>query len=221
MRAGNSIAVNAGELAWRKYPHARGEQGRNILFARHSGEIPPCARGTGDRECAGRFAYGNTPMRAGNRLPASPTGGAGGKYPHARGEQRFTFTRPPADAEIPPCARGTAMLERNTRLTERKYPHARGEQQSLGSTRILQREIPPCARGTDCLTWSFIGGGPGNNSGTEFQIRGSVRDMRMHRILQPCQLPPLKFISIPPSCLHKILACHLHPTQTHPPHPSR
>ncbi len=87
-------------------------------------------------------------MRAGNSSLLPNKSARTRKYPHARGEQRFTFTRRPADAEIPPCARGTeyaktqgTWIQGNTPMRagnscrarkvaarRQKYPHARGEQ---------------------------------------------------------------------------------------------
>ncbi len=128
MRAGNRPRGQRRAASGWKYPHARGEQLRVDIISPFSGEIPPCARGTGDANGQLTTSSGNTPMRAGNSRVINARALHAGKYPHARGEQVSVPATWSGCTEIPPCARGTVQSIIPKLRVAMKYPHARGEQ---------------------------------------------------------------------------------------------
>ena len=89
---------------------------------------------------------------------------------------------------------------------QRNYPRSCGEEAGAGERMHGTLELPPLVRGRDCLTWLFIGGGPGNGNGTEFQICGSPGDVPVCWAQQPRQFPPLKFSLFRPAYLYRTQA---------------
>ena len=151
----------------RKYPRVRGEESLCAVCNATTAEIPPRARGR-DHHAPSRYQKaGNTPACAGKSSNTSSADISKWKYPRVRGEESGGSTRGDRPAEIPPRARGRALMALlvlrfvgNTPACAgksewwsvrsplpRKYPRVRGEEEIPSVMPGPYPEIPPRARG--------------------------------------------------------------------------
>ena len=198
------------------YPHLRGEEACLLARQARQMELPPPARGRADLEGNYGTISGTTPTCAGKRRSRAPENPSKRNYPHLRGEEASRRSAFQWSLELPPPARGRVRLQHRWRARHGttptcagkraapfaarheygNYPHLRGEEGGVPPLRRYFVELPPPARGRDCLTWSFIRGGPEKQAGTEFQLCGSPRDastLPARQAWLSCQFPRLKF----------------------------
>ena len=133
--AGKSCVRSVRSRRSRKYPRVRGEERSIMRMFAPALEIPPRARGRARRTPDNSVSTGNTPACAGKSGAASQSHARLRKYPRVRGEEINSRVTGILGAEIPPRARGRAVLRQQDQRCRGNTPACAGK--SLSDLQIL------------------------------------------------------------------------------------